>query len=138
MKRSDRYLKIVEWSEEEGCYVGTCPELMLGGVHGMNAEKVYRELCQVAEEWIRLDEEDGEPLPEPTAGKDYSGKLVVRVGKELHRKLAIEALRRGISLNSCCKDALREREPGYRADKSARPTPGARLTPHRRVCRPSR
>ena len=34
MKASDRYLKIVEWSDEDGCYVGTCPGLMLGGVHG--------------------------------------------------------------------------------------------------------
>lgn len=25
MKKSDRYLKIVEWSEEDQCYVGTCP-----------------------------------------------------------------------------------------------------------------
>ena len=30
MKKSDRYLKIVEWSEEDQCYVGTCPGLMLG------------------------------------------------------------------------------------------------------------
>ena len=34
MKAGDQYLKIVEWSEEDGCYVGTCPGLMLGGVHG--------------------------------------------------------------------------------------------------------
>ena len=34
MKSSDRYLKLVEWSDEDGCYVGRCPELMLGGVHG--------------------------------------------------------------------------------------------------------
>ena len=126
MKPSDRYLKIVEWSEEDGCYVGTCPGLVRGGVHGMNEAEVYRELCQVVQEWIRIYEEDGDPLPEPTAGKDYSGKFVVRVGKELHRKLAIQALRRGVSLNSYCRDALRERGPGYRAGTSAR------LTPHRR------
>lgn len=34
MKPSDRYLKIVEWSERDGCYAGTCPGLMLGGIHG--------------------------------------------------------------------------------------------------------
>ena len=34
MKKRDRYLKMVEWSEEDRCYVGTCPGLMLGGVHG--------------------------------------------------------------------------------------------------------
>ncbi|MBK9051792.1 MAG: hypothetical protein IPL78_13020 [Chloroflexi bacterium] len=54
MKRSDRYLKIVEWSEEDGCYVGRCPELMLGGVHGMDEVAVYHELCEVVEEWLTI------------------------------------------------------------------------------------
>jgi predicted RNase H-like HicB family nuclease len=81
VKPSDRYLKIVEWSEEDQCYVGTCPGLMLGGVHGDDEGRVYKELCRVVEEWIRIYEEDGEPLPEATAGKDYSGKFVVRVGR---------------------------------------------------------
>ena len=31
MKISDRYLKIVEWSEEDQCYVSTCPGLFYGG-----------------------------------------------------------------------------------------------------------
>ncbi|MGE0082849.1 MAG: hypothetical protein AB7S75_00365 [Desulfococcaceae bacterium] len=31
MKRSDQYIKLVEWSEEDGCYVGTAPGLIYGG-----------------------------------------------------------------------------------------------------------
>jgi hypothetical protein len=42
MKSSDRYLKLVEWSDEDGCYVGRCPELMLGGVHGTPYQKTPR------------------------------------------------------------------------------------------------
>ena len=57
MKRSDRYLKIVEWSDEDHCYVGTCPSLMLGGVHGEDEAVVYRELCEVVEEWLEIYEE---------------------------------------------------------------------------------
>lgn len=34
MKESDYYLKIVEWSEEDQCYIGYCPGLFLGGCHG--------------------------------------------------------------------------------------------------------
>ena len=93
MKLSDQYLKIVEWSEEDKCYVGTCPGLMFGGIHGYDEAKVYRELCQAVEEWIAIYEEDGEPLPPATAAKEYSGKFVVRVGKELHKELAINAIR---------------------------------------------
>ena len=113
MKRSDRYLKFVEWSEEDGCYVGTCPGLMLGGVHGDDEATVYAELCRTVEEWIAIHAADGTPLPAPTAGKDYSGKFVVRVGGALHRELAAKALRAGVSLNSYCASVLREEHAPY-------------------------
>ena len=106
MKRSDRYLKIVEWSDEDQCYVGTCPGLMLGGVHGDDETKVYKALCTVVEEWIAIHEDDDEPLPPETAGREYSGKFVLRLGKDLHKKVAIEAIRSGKSLNGYCVDVL--------------------------------
>ncbi|MCK4504420.1 MAG: toxin-antitoxin system HicB family antitoxin [Candidatus Aegiribacteria sp.] len=118
MKTSDKYLKIVEWSEEDQCYVGTCPGMMLGGIHGSNEIRVYRELCQAVDEWIRLYQEDGDPLPAATAGKNYSGKFVVRVGKELHKTLVVEALREGESLNSYCVHLLREQGTRYGKNKS--------------------
>lgn len=113
MKPSDRYLKIVEWSEEDGCYVGACPGLMLGGIHGNDEAKVYEELCQAVEEWIAIHQQEGIPLPAATAGRDYSGKFVVRVGKDLHRELAVHALREGTSLNSYCAKVLREGRASY-------------------------
>ena len=109
MKKSDRYLKIVEWSDEDRCYVGTCPGMMFGGVHGDDEAEVYRELCQVVDEWIRILEKDGTPLPPETAGREYSGKFVLRLGKDLHKRIAIEALQTGKSLNSYCVQVL-ERE----------------------------
>ncbi len=108
MKQSDKYLKIVEWSEEDGSYVGTCPGLIYGGVHGDDETKVYEELCQVVAEAIELYEADGKPLPPATASKEYSGRFVLRVGKELHRAVAIRALRSGESLNSYCQKILKK------------------------------
>lgn len=64
-------------------------------------------------EWIGLYQKDGEPLPSATAGKEYSGKFVVRVGKELHKALAVDALRYGESLNSYCVHLLKEESPRY-------------------------
>ena len=115
-KASDRYLKIVEWSDEDRCYVGTCPGLFHGGVHGGNESKVYAELCQAVEEWIDACRKDGVPLPSGTAGKDYSGKFVLRVGSDLHKTLAIKALKRGESLNSYCRNLLREERAPYGGD----------------------
>jgi len=109
MKPSDRYLKIVEWSEEDQCYVGTCPGLFLGGVHGDDEAAVYQELCAVVEEWIEVQATDGEPLPAATAQKEYSGKFVLRIDPALHKALAINALRAGESLNAYRGRLLRAR-----------------------------
>ena len=117
MKESDKYLKIVEWSEEDQCYVGTCPTLMLGGVHGDDEAKVYEELCQTVDEWVEIYKQDGEPLPPATAGREYSGKFVIRVGKDLHKALAVDALRGGESMNSYCVRLLREERAHYGEDK---------------------
>ena len=106
MKKSDRYLKIVEWSDEDQCYIGRAPGLMLGGVHGKDEAKVYAELCRVVEEWIRIQETDGDPLPPATTHRAYSGKFNLRVGKALHERLAIAERKADQSLNAFCIHAL--------------------------------
>ncbi|KOR31823.1 pilus assembly protein HicB [Achromatium sp. WMS3] len=75
MKASARYAKIIEWSEEDDCYVGSCPGLIYGGCHGENEQEVFVELCQIVEEAIDLYREDNKPLPPPTSGKDYANLL---------------------------------------------------------------
>ena len=75
MKESTKYVKIVEWSEEDQCYVGSAPGLIFGGCHGENEKEVFDQLCQIVEEAITLYREEGKPLPPPTAGRDYANKL---------------------------------------------------------------
>jgi predicted RNase H-like HicB family nuclease len=75
MKDSARYAKIVEWSEEDGCYVGSCPGLMFGGCHGDDEKAVFEELCQIVEEMIELYRCDKQPLPRATSGKDFANLL---------------------------------------------------------------
>ena len=101
-----RYTKFVEWSDEDECFIGRCPELMLGGVHGNDEAKVYAELCVAVEEMIELTGEDGHALPEPLANKQFSGKFVLRVEPALHRRLAAKAVGAGESLNSYCVKTL--------------------------------
>ena len=71
MSKGDRYVKIVEWSEEDQCFIGSCPELFYGGCHGAEAKSVFAELCEIVEETVRLYEEDNKPLPPPMSGKDF-------------------------------------------------------------------
>lgn len=105
-ERAARYAKFVEWSDEDKCFVGRCPELMLGGVHGNDEAKVYAELCEAVEEMIELLNNDGHTLPEPLDKKEFSGKFVLRVEPALHRRLAAKALAAGESLNSFCVKTL--------------------------------
>ena len=105
-EQAARYAKFVEWSDEDQCFIGRCPELTLGGVHGSDEAKVYAELCEVVEEWIELLHKDGVPLPEPLAAKSFSGKFVLRVEPAIHRRLAAKALAAGESLNTYCAKTL--------------------------------
>jgi len=75
MTESMRYVKIVEWSDEDGCYVGSAPGLLLGGCHGLDEKRVFDELCQIVEETIDLYHQDGKPLPPPTSGHDLANKI---------------------------------------------------------------
>ncbi len=75
MKDSDRYAKIVEWSEEDQCYVGSAPGLILGGCHGLNEKEVFAKLCEIVQEAVALYIADGKPLPPPTAGRALADKM---------------------------------------------------------------
>src|SRR6185369_16044488 len=101
-ERAGRYAKFVEWSDEDKCFIGRCPELMLGGVHGNDETKVYAELCAAAEEMVELIHADGLKPPHPLGRKEFSGKFVLRMEPAFHRRLAAKALATGESLNSYC------------------------------------
>ena len=75
MKESARYVKIVEWSYEDSCYVGSAPGLVYSGCHGDDEQKVFEELCEIVEETIALYRQDGKPLPLPTSGRDFANKM---------------------------------------------------------------
>jgi predicted HicB family RNase H-like nuclease len=105
-EQAARYAKFVEWSEEDGCFIGRCPELMLGGVHGHDEAAVYAELCTAVQEMVELIYVDGHEMPHPLGTKEFSGKFVLRVEPAIHRRLAAKALAAGESLNSYCVKAL--------------------------------
>jgi hypothetical protein len=76
MKESTRYLEIVEWSDEDRCFVGSCSGLLFGGWHGDNELAVFEQLCAAVDEAIDLHKRDGKPLPPPTSGRDFASKML--------------------------------------------------------------
>jgi predicted HicB family RNase H-like nuclease len=99
MRDRDKYIKLVEWSEEDKCYVGSIPGWIGKCCHGDDEMKVYGELSTILDEWIQIYKKEGMKLPEPT-NKKYSGKFVLRTGSDLHKALALKALSEGDSLNT--------------------------------------
>lgn len=75
MKPSDRYVKVVEWSEEDQAYVGSAPGLIYGGCHGDDERVVFDELCRIVDEAIELYRADGRALPSATSGRDLANNL---------------------------------------------------------------
>ncbi len=75
MRDSAKYAKIVEWSDEDQCYVGSAPGLIFGGCHGDDEQAVFNELCRIVEEAIEIYRKDGKPLPPPTSGRDFATKM---------------------------------------------------------------
>ena len=76
MTLSARYAKIVEWSDEDQCFVGSAPGLIYGGCHGQDERQVFDELCQIVDEAIALYGQDGKPLPPATSGRDLTARLL--------------------------------------------------------------
>jgi len=76
MKDSTGYVKIVEWSDQDQCFVGSCPGLFYGGCHGNDEKAVFAELCEMVDEVIELYKKEGKPLPPRTSGKDYANRML--------------------------------------------------------------
>ncbi len=75
MNEADRYSKLVEWSDEDGCFIGSCPELFHGGCHGDDPRAVFDELCQIIMETVDLYRQDGRPLPKALSGRQVASVL---------------------------------------------------------------
>lgn len=64
MKPSDQYHKWIEWSEEDGVYLGCCPDVITG-IHGNDPIALYKDLCQVVDEVLTAFQASGRTLPKP-------------------------------------------------------------------------
>jgi predicted HicB family RNase H-like nuclease len=96
---ADHYTYRVTWSAEDGEFVATCAEFpSLSHLAPTRAEAlagIERLVADVVDGMLA----GGETPPVPFAEQSYSGKLLVRVPPELHRRLTLEAAEAGISVN---------------------------------------
>lgn len=103
---NDHYTYRVTWSEDDQEYVGLCAEYPSLSWLAGEPEAALQGIRQVVAEVVADLLENDEPVPEPLAEKSFSGRFMVRIPPELHRRLAIEAAESGISLNRLAADKL--------------------------------
>ena len=75
MSDAAKYVKIVVWSDVDECFVGSCPGVIGPCCHGDDEVSVYRELCNIVEEWIVITKRDNKPLPAATAEPKFVEQL---------------------------------------------------------------
>ena len=75
MKLADKYIKLIEWSDQDQCFIGSCPELFFGGCHGDDSRAVFDELCQIIEEMIAIYKQEKKQIPPPLSGMEFVNKM---------------------------------------------------------------
>lgn len=91
---------------DDQCYVGSAPPLIGQSCHGKTEADVIEQRQVIIEQWVGPLLVDGKPLPEGTAERRFSGKFVVRLSHEIHRKIALKAMARGERPNEFVSETL--------------------------------
>jgi predicted RNase H-like HicB family nuclease len=94
-----KYRIQIQYSPEDEGYIATVPELPGCSAFGDTIEDAAREIQVVADAWVDTARTSHREVPEPSAERAYSGKLVRRMPPDLHRALDEGATDAHVSLN---------------------------------------
>lgn len=90
------YTGSVEYSDEDGIFFGRVQFIRTSiSYEGSNAEELRKDFHDGVDDYLATCKEKNITPEQP-----FKGSFNVRVGSDLHRQLALEAARRGVSLNS--------------------------------------
>ena len=107
MKTLDEYLNMPYKMEivpdtVEGGYIASFPELPGCITCGETVESAVANALDAKKEWLEAAIEDGIEIFCPDSAEKYSGQFKLRLPKSLHKQLAEDAKRDGISMNQYC------------------------------------
>ncbi|MGG7465188.1 type II toxin-antitoxin system HicB family antitoxin [Plantibacter sp. YIM 135347] len=99
MSTAEHYTYRVQWSTEDAGYIGTVAELPSLSWVADSQDEAFSGIRTVVADVIADMLAEGEIPPPAIADRRYSGKFMVRVTPEVHRRLALEAAEQQVSLN---------------------------------------
>ena len=102
LKDFEYYMKlnypIKYWEDEDGFFI-EIPDLPGCMTFCDNFDQINEMAEDAKRLWIQSRLEKGLEVPEPKKDEDFSGKILLRLTKNLHRVLSSQAGREGVSLN---------------------------------------
>lgn len=108
MEASDRYTYYTTWSEDDKEFVGLCREFPSLSAFGESQEQAIAHIKEEVRYVISWMQEEGEIIPEPLELNEFSGRLLVRIPKKLHKELALQAKENNVSINQFILTLLSE------------------------------
>jgi predicted RNase H-like HicB family nuclease len=99
---AQRYPVEVFWSDEDAGFIARAPDLPGCSAWGSSASDALCELREAIVAWASAANSAGNPIPppsKPAVAEQVSGKILLRMPKQLHAGLARAADTEGVSLN---------------------------------------
>jgi predicted HicB family RNase H-like nuclease len=106
LREADKYTYRVMWSDEDNEYVGLCAEFPGLSWLDETPEDALKGIRSIVKKCVKDLAQTGEPVPQAITTKQYSGKFMVRVPPEVHRRLVVKAAEEGVSLNRVVSSKL--------------------------------
>jgi len=100
------YSYIVEWSDADGCYLGSIVELEKNMTCGDSPEEVITNLKEALEAYINTSLANGMEIPEPLKLSDFKGNITYRTTGLTHYRLAKTAKMKGVSINALIEESV--------------------------------
>lgn len=119
MKTVDEYMELpyrmeVVEDKMEGGYVISFPELPGCITGGETIEAAVQNATDAKRAWLEAAIEEGMEVQEPGTLEDYSGQFKLRLPRSLHKSLAENSKREGVSMNQYCVYLLSRNDMAYR------------------------
>jgi predicted RNase H-like HicB family nuclease len=87
------------YSEEDKGFIAVIPDLPGCSAFGETEEGAVQEVRIAQELWLKTARREGRKIPQPSSEDVFSGKILARTPKSLHRALMEKAKEEGVSLN---------------------------------------
>ena len=97
---AERYTYRLSWSAKDAEFIATVVEFPSLSWISPSRERALAGLTSVVEDVLKDMLAEGEEIPAPWDERTFSGKFNLRLGPELHKRVALEAAERGESMNT--------------------------------------